>query len=271
MKMELDEQMGTALQAKKMGNTPSAGWDYNTLKILKRDLLNALNNPGYKAGLKRYAGEAQLKNAASRGFDDFDSMAPEQISKTLKDFDTEAERQIFRMGASRAIIDKLRKGNANRDRTENVFGSPEMQMKLRALFPSLKQYRDFQKSLVVEAKMADSRKAMQGNSTTAKQATEGMEAGVDPVEVVRGAHAGINMLSGRFGPALEYMARGKNRLSGITPPVAEQLLTIGMSKDPAAGNALARIALERAKLAAGVRSDVGQTLIGGGTAALTER
>jgi hypothetical protein len=271
IKMEIDDQMGAALQAKKMGNSAGAGWDYNTLKILKRDLLNAVNNPGYKSGLKRYAGEAQLKTAAARGFDDFDTMAPEQITKTLKEFDTEAERQIFRMGAARAIIDKLRTGNAHRDRTENVFGSPQMQMKLRALFPSQKQYREFQKSLVIEAKMADSRKALQGNSTTAKQATEGMEAGVDPIEVVRGAHAGLNVLGGRFGPAMEYLARGRNRLSGITPPVADELLRLGLSKDPTLANALAQSAVRRSMEVGGQRARVGNALIGGGAAASSPR
>lgn len=262
MKMELDDQMGAALRAKKMGNTPAAGWDYNTLKILKRDLLNAVNNPGYKSGLKRYAGEAQLKTAASRGFDDFDTMAPEEITKALREFDTEAERQIFRMGAARAIIDRVRKGNANRDRTENVFGSPEMQMKLKALFPSQKQFREFQKSLVVEAKMADSRKALQGNSTTAKQLTEGAEAGKTAGFIT----SGMNALSGRIAPVLDFVAQGYNRFSGLNPAVANELLRLGMSQNPAAGNALVRASIEQAARTPSQRAAISNALVAAGVA-----
>jgi hypothetical protein len=262
IKMELDEQMGAALQAKKMGNSGGAGWDYNTLKILKRDLLNAVNNPGYKSGLKRYAGEAQLKTAASRGFDDFDTMAPEEITKALREFDTEAERQIFRMGAARAIIDRVRKGNANRDRTENVFGSPEMQMKLKALFPSQKQFREFQKSLVIEAKMADSRKALQGNSTTAKQLTEGAEAG----KTASFLTSGLNALSGRVAPVLDFVAQGYNRFSGLTPGVANELLRLGMSQNPAAGNALVRASMEQAARTPAQRAALSSALVAAGVA-----
>lgn len=267
MKMELDDQIGMAARAEKMGNTPQAGWDKRTLTILKRDLLNAVDNPAYKSGLKRYAGEARLRSAAEEGRDSFSKMQPEEIAKRLKEFDTEAERQVYRMGASRAILEQIRKGNANRDRTENVFGSPEMQKKLRALIPSVKQYRDLQKSLVIEAKMADSRKALQGNSTTAKQLTEGAEAGKDAEAVIGAANALGSMVKGNFGPALQYAARGANRFSGITPPVADELLTLGLSKDPAMGNALAQSAILRARETAGQRARVGNALIGGGAAA----
>jgi hypothetical protein len=267
IKMELDEQMGAALQAKKMGNSGGAGWDYNTLKILKRDLLNAVNNPSYKSGLKRYAGEAQLKTAASRGFDDFDTMAPEEISKALREFDTEAERQIFRMGAARAVIDRIRKGNANRDRTDGVFSSPEMQMKLKAIFPSQKQYREFQKQLVIEAKMADSRKALQGNSTTAKQLTEGAEAGKNAGMVV----SAMNAASGRLAPALDLLAQGYNRFSGLSPKVADELLRLGLSQNPQAANALLQRSIEQASRTPGTRAAIGRSAISAGSSVGTQR
>jgi hypothetical protein len=268
MKMELDDQIGMAARAERMGNKPQAGWDKRTLTILKRDLLNAVDNPQYKSGLTRYAGEARLKSAAEEGRDSFSKLAPEEITKRLKEFDTEAERQVFRMGAARAIVDQVRKGNANRDRTENVFGSPEMQKKLKALLPSPRQYRELQRSLVIEAKMADSRKALQGNSTTAKQLTEGAEAGKDAEAVIGAANALGGLVKGNFGPALQYAARGANRFSGITPPVANELLRLGLSKDPAVGNALAQSAILRARETAGQRASVGSAVASGAAASM---
>jgi hypothetical protein len=267
MKMELDDQIGMAARAEKMGNTPQAGWDKRTLVILKNDLLNAVDNPAYKAGLKRYAGEARLKSAAENGLDDFNKLSPEEISKTIRSLETEAERQIYRMGAARAVVDRIRKGNANRDRTDGVFSSPEMQMKLKAIFPNQKQYREFQKQLVIEAKMADSRKALQGNSTTAKQLTEGAEAGKTAGMVV----SAMNAASGRLAPALDLLAQGYNRFSGLTPKVANELLRIGMSQNPAASNALLQKSIEQASRSPAARAAVGRGAIGAGSSAAVQR
>jgi hypothetical protein len=266
MKMELDDQIGMAARAEKMGNTPQAGWDKRTLVILKNDLLNAVDNPAYKAGLKRYAGEARLKSAAENGLDDFNKLSPEEIAKTIRSLDTEAERQIYRMGAARAIIDRVRKDNANRDRTDGVFSSPEMQMKLRAIFPSQKQYREFQKQLVIEAKMADSRKALQGNSTTAKQHAEGAEAGKTAGMVV----SAMNAASGRLAPALDLMAQGYNRFSGLTPKVANELLRIGMSQNPSSSNALLQTSIEQARRMPAQRAAAGRAAIGAGASGATQ-
>jgi hypothetical protein len=266
MKMELDEQMGVALQAKKMGNKPAAGWDYNTLKVLKRDLLNAVDNPGYKTGLKVYAGEAQLKNAAEEGFEGYRSMAPEEISKKLKELSTEAERQMFRAGAARAILTDIRRPAANRDRTSSVFASPETMMKLKALFPSQKQYREFQGQLVIENKMAKSRSALQGNSTTAKQLAEGSEAGKEAGFI----SSVINAASGKLAPMLDLAARGYNRFSGLSPPVAAEIMRHGMSRDPRMADPLVQSAIRRAMEVPAHRAAVSEAGIAGLNAPMLE-
>jgi hypothetical protein len=208
-----------------------------------------------------------LKSAAENGLDDFNKLSPEEISKTIRSLETEAERQIYRMGAARAVVDRIRKGNANRDRTDGVFSSPEMQMKLKAIFPNQKQYREFQKQLVIEAKMADSRKALQGNSTTAKQLTEGAEAGKTAGMVV----SAMNAASGRLAPALDLLAQGYNRFSGLTPKVANELLRIGMSQNPAASNALLQKSIEQASRSPAARAAVGRGAIGAGSSAAVQR
>lgn len=243
MKMELDDQIGMAVTAEKMGNKPQAGWDKGTLTILKRDLLNAVDNDTYKKGLKSYAGQAQLKRAAENGMDDFNKLSPEEIRATVRGFDSDAERIMYRMGAARAIIDKIRSGNAMRDRTEGVFSSPEMQLKLRAIVDNPKQFRELQKQLVIEAKMADSRKALQGNSTTARQLAEGEQAGKTAGTIM----SVMNASTGALRPILDLAARGYGTFTGLTPGVAGNLLKLGASQDPRAIEEMVRRSIEQAQ------------------------
>lgn len=243
MKMELDDQIGQSKRAEVMGQRPQAGWDTRTLTILKRDLLNAIDNNTYKAGLRLYASQAQLKNAAEDGFETFTKKAPEEITKALREFDSDLERQFFRMGAMRALVDKVRQGNANRDRTDGVFSSPEMQLKLEAIMPDRQALRAFQKQLVIEAKMADTRKAVQGNSTTAKQLAEGEQAGKDSQVVTSIANAAM----GGWQSKINALGQIGNRFTGLTPQTSGALLRLGMSKDPTLVDKLMQRSIERAR------------------------
>lgn len=242
LKVELDDQIGMSVKAEKMGNRPQAGMDTRTLTILKRDLMNAIDNPTYKNGLKQYASQGRLKNAAENGYDSFNTMQPEEIGRALAKLDNNVERDFFRLGAMRAIVERVREGNATRDRTDGVFSSPEMQMKLKAILPDQKSLREFQKQLVIEAKMADSRKALQNNSTTAKQLAEGGEAGKTANMITQA----MNAAGGSMQSGLNLLAQGYNRFTGMTPAVSSELLKLGMSRDPAAANELVRQGVERA-------------------------
>jgi hypothetical protein len=263
MKMELDDQIGMAMRAEKMGNKPQAGWDARTLTILRRDLLNAVDNDMYKAGLRRYAGQARMSDAAESGYDNFSRSQPEQIRAALRGMQTDVERDFYRLGAMRAVIERIRKANATSDRTENIFSSPEMQMKLRAIFPDQRRFREFQRSLVVEAKMADTRKAMQGNSTTVRQLAEGSDAG----KVSRGVTSVMNAMTGRLEPVMNMLATGYNAFSGMTPGVAAETLRLGMSRDPQVIQNLARAGMERAARIPQQRAGRAQRAIAGGSAA----
>lgn len=250
LKVELDDQIGMSVRAEKMGNRPQAGMDTRTLTILKRDLLNAIDNPTYKNGLKQYASQARLKNAAEDGYDSFNKMQPEELGSALGKLSNNVERDFFRLGAMRAIVERVRKGNANNDRTDGVFSSPEMQKKLKAVLPDEKARREFQKDLTIEAKMADSRKALQGNSTTAKQLAEGDQAGKNASMITQA----MNAAGGSLQSGLNLLAQGYNRFSGMTPRVSAEVLKLGMSRDPSAIAGLVRQGAERAALVPGKRA-----------------
>lgn len=264
LKVELDDAIGMSRRAEQMGNTPQAGMDTRTLTILKRDLLNAIDNPEYKAGLRQYANEARLRNAGEEGFEAFNKSAPEEIKAALRNMDSDPERRMYRLGAMRAIVDKIRAGNANRDRTDGVFSSPDMQMKLRAILPDRAAYREFQKQLVIEAKMADSRKALQGNSTTAKQLAEGDQAGKNATLIT----SLMNAAGGSMQSGLNLLAQGYNRFTGMTPRVAAETMRQGASRDPAAVNRLLMQSIEEAAQTPRDRALLARALLGGGTAPL---
>lgn len=248
MKLELDDQIGIAKRAQAMGNKPQAGWDYGTLVKLKKDLMSAIDNTTLKKGLEQYSGQARLLTAAEDGFEGFTKMAPEQIRQTLAGFANNVERDFFRMGAMRALVDRIRKGNVNRDRTDGVFSSPDINLKLRAIMPDEKSLRAFKRQLIIEAKMADSRKALQGNSTTARQLAEGDQAGKDSSLVTSAA----NVMTGGLQPVMQFIGQMGNRFTGMTPTTAGSILRMGMEKagdgkNAAMMNRLIERSLERAR------------------------
>ena len=80
----------------------------------------------------------------------------------------------------------------------------------------------------------------------------------------------MNAASGRLAPALDLVAQGYNRFSGLTPGVANELLRLGLSQNPAMGNALARQSLEQASRVPAMRAAAGRSAIGGGAAIATQ-
>jgi hypothetical protein len=221
-KMEIDKAIGEV----KRGQSNTAGWDVRTLAKMKGDLVDAIPNPQYKAALKAYSGDAALMNAAEDGLEQALKLPTEEIRKTLTKLGSDAEREMWRLGASRAIAGKVRQGNVMRDRTESIFGSPDMQLRLKDIFPDNASRRQFQKVLVLEAKMSDTRKAVQGNSTTAKQLTHADEAG----QAMRSAGASAKMATGRLEPVLHFLGRQVQRFSGMTPAVANAVVKAAMQK-----------------------------------------
>lgn len=266
LKLELDEAIGQAKRAERMGNTPTAGFDARTLTILKRDLLNAIPNREYKAALKQYASQAQVLNAAEEGFDDALKLPVEEVTKKLRSLGTEAERKMYRLGAARALAGRIRQGNVTRDRTESVFSSPDIQMRLKAIFPDRKSLREFQRRLVMEARMADSRKAVQGNSTTAKQLAQAEEAG----QPIRAVAAIGHAATGRLTPVLEYLSRQVQRFSGMTPEVANAVIRAAMEQGSFRNVAAWERAIARAEREPRFRAQLVERLLSGFGAGVTE-
>lgn len=223
LKVELDNQIGQARRAQAMGNDRTAGMDARTLRIMKNDLLAAIDNPQYRQALDNFAGESALANAAEDGFENALRMHTEEIAPMLRGM-TASEADMWRLGAARAIAREVRRGNVTRDRTENIFGSPDIQMRMEAIFPNNEARRQFQRMLVREARKSDLRKEVQGGSKTDRNLQTASEAGAP----MRAAVTATQMATGRLEPFLNALGRAANRFSGLTPGSANAILEMGM-------------------------------------------
>lgn len=221
-KMEIDH----AINQVKSGDANTANWDVRTLTKMKHDLLDAIDSPTYRQALKVSAGDNALRSAAKDGFDEALKLPTEDLARKMRSFKNDSERDMYRMGAARALATRIRRSNITHDRTENVFSSPDIQMRLRALFPSNRARREFQRDLILEARMADSRKAVQGGPTTAKQLAQGQEAAAP----VAAAGSLANAATGHIEPVLSMLGRTANRFSGLTPASSNAIIDAGLSR-----------------------------------------
>lgn len=262
IKVELDEQIKAARKAQQTGNKPTSGFDVGTLTRLKHQYVAAIDNPDYQTALKNFAGDSALKGAAEDGFENALKINTDELARSVRG-KTKGELDMWRLGASRALAQEIRRGNVTRDRTENVFSSPDMQIRMRAIFPDLASRREFQRNLILEAKMADTRKAVQSGPTTAKQLAQGDEAG----NPIAGVTATANAAMGRMEPFANWLARGKNRFSGITPPAANAIIDAAMSRGGSAVPKAFEKAVIEAKQAPAKRAAKTRSMLGGATAA----
>lgn len=246
---------------------PVANWNANDLTQLRREFSGLLDrhNGRFARANGQYADQAAIINAAEDGMENFKSVPIEQLAQRMAEHTQAgpAVAEAFRMGAGRSLIGDIMRGNRMRDRTENIFSSPEIAQRLEVIFPSRPQLRQFQRSLVLEAKMADTRKAVQGNSTTAKQLTQADEAG-QPMRMAVGA---AQAATGRLEPALNLLGRTAQRFSGITPATANAIISAAMERDPQRVRAALQAALRTAGNVPAARAQVAQELLAGSTSA----
>lgn len=247
VRMQIDKEIGKV----KRGQNAS-GWDMNDLMGLKREFSDLLEqaNPKLGKAIKSYADESALKNALEQGMEDFTKLAPEELAKKLagmkqtrkpspqlfgqqpttgqvQSMGLGSEAEMYRMGAARALVDMIRKGNATNDRTKSVFGSPDMQQRLKAIFPDGAERGRFLKVLQAERmKNRTNAKVMGGSMTDQNLQNAGeVMAPTEAISAVKDVATG-NVMK----PVLDVLGRTANRFSGMTPRVAEETLKIAMRK-----------------------------------------
>lgn len=230
VKMEIDNAIS---QLKRREETGLGNVQLRDLTILKKDLLGAIQNPAYKKALNQYAGDSAAVNAIDEGFENGLTMEPEAIETTLKGL-SQAEADLWRLGFARKIVNQLRDtGRAGTNRAEILY-SPKYLDRMRAAFKDSPTGKNFMQKLNMERRMSRTKAAAEGNSTTAQQLAEGMEAGVEAENIRQAADLGGKLARGDLiGALVSWVGRAKNLATGLRPEVADQIIRMLTSKDPA--------------------------------------
>ncbi len=257
VKMEIDREIG---RLKRGQQDAKANWTLRDLVQLKNEFKGHIerHNKAFGQALRQYGDESVLINAAEEGFEKAFREAPEAIRKTLAGMGR-GEQEMYRLGFARALVDRVRQGNVTRDRTENIFSTPDIELRLKSIFPEQKARREFQRRLVLEAKMADSRKAVQGNSTTAKQLTQAEEA----ANPVRATMAVGQAMTGRLAPVIDWMTRQAARFTGMTPEVANSVIRAAMEQGRFQNVAAWERAIARAEREPAFRAQLVERILAG--------
>lgn len=221
-KMEINREIGRL----KRGTPDSkANWDVRDLTVLNRELgalINRHNKPLGNA-LSKFSDESGLIRAVEDGLDDFKSLQPEELTRKMRGM-SKAEADLYRIGAARALVQDIRSGSAWNDRTKSIFASPEMNLKLKAIFPHTGERSRFMRVLDNERRKTRLRAKVTGGSQTDQNLINADESGTPAKAVLTAAQA----LTGRLQPALDMLSRAGNRFSGINPASANALLEIAM-------------------------------------------
>lgn len=180
-KRELDDQIGEALRK---GKNAKAGdlIEFKNMMVKEADE----SVPAYKEARDMFAGVKELESAIDMGRD-FLKISPRQMVKYFDGLG-ESEKQLFRLGAKDAIIDKLDATQLNSDAIKQMFGKGGSAEKLKKLFADDDSYQRFSKAMEREANFVMTRQAIQGNSSTLKQALDAGQSSrlMDAAEAVTG-------------------------------------------------------------------------------------
>lgn len=161
-KQELDDQIGAALRS---GENNKARDLIRLKNIMVEEADTAI--PEYKQARDLFAGGRQMEQAAELG-EQYFRLRPREVSDLTRTMGA-SEREMFKLGAKRAIQDKILDLNTNADQVRRLFGKNGDVMKLQSLFDDQASFDRFSSALEREANFAMTRRAAQGNSTTAKQ------------------------------------------------------------------------------------------------------
>ena len=129
-KQHLDSLIAAAIKNEDGGTA-------RALRMLNDDLKRVLDKQTdglYKRARDAYAGPAANEAALQAGRK-FMRQDPEEIQFTMRDFETETERTMFRLGAARAISDRI----GNRAVTQRVgkeLAAPKFVARINELFPN---------------------------------------------------------------------------------------------------------------------------------------
>lgn len=231
-KQELDDQIGVALRQGENNKV-------RDLVRLKNIMVDEADKaiPEYKEARNLFAGKAALENAAESG-QMFFKMKPGDMQNITKSMG-ESEKRMFKLGAKQAVLDKIDSMQTTADATKRLFGRGGDVKKLRSLFDTKEEFKQFSDTLKREADFTLTRRAAQANSTTAKQIADSGSAGQalnDAAQLISSPVGATNVLGKVLGGL--QAKKGTQAYTKALEDVGDILLTKGM--DPTKLQAMLR-------------------------------
>lgn len=161
-KQELDDQITSAIRK---GDNNKA----RTLINLRNQLVSEADRtiPTYKQARDLFAGKAELENAARYGEEIF-KMPAYQVKQLVEGLSA-SEKNMFVIGARRAILNNIDNAQVTSDLVKKLFGRNGDVQKLRSLMPSNDAFEKFRQSMKREAEFILTRNTALGNSMTIAQ------------------------------------------------------------------------------------------------------
>lgn len=242
VKMELDDAIGAAKRAGKNNQA-------RVLMGVKDQLVKAMDRSapkgtgGYKEARNTFSSLSDLTDALGEG-QKFLNRDSRLTAKQLAGM-TEGEREMFRLGASEALAQKINAAPDGAGIARRIFGNRETRAKLRAVFPDKQSFRKFEAMMLREAKTTATNQIVRGNSQTADKLAEVVDATASDVmrDLTRGDVPGAVARSA--GAAL-------NVAQGVTPKTAEKIADILTSTDPAVIDQIMQALARRSRSGAAV-------------------
>ena len=222
VKRALDDKIGAAIRAGEKDNA-------RVWQGLKRTLVDELDNrvPEYGIARSIYSDDAGMKSALEAGRE-FMREDAELIAANMQGM-SEAERQMFRMGAARALRDRILSRPDSADVYKAFFNKPLMREKIAAIFPDKKSFAKLQRAMLNEQRMFQTASGATGNSATARRLLGARDLATDPETAMDAATRGVKFAT--LNAARKYV---RSRLGPLAnESVRDQIAALLMEGDPA--------------------------------------
>lgn len=181
----------------------------------------------YGAAKAQFAQQSQLMDALKAGDELFSFKQYDELADAVAGMST-SERELFRIGASRAIKERLSTASDSRDVVKLVSGSKALRRALRLAFPDSASYRKFTTNLLMEAKAKGTKRYIKDISQTAVVQAE-REAASDFGEFVGTA---TDLATANGTGLVQRAASAIGQQLRLTPEVATEVARILTAKDP---------------------------------------
>lgn len=185
----------------------------------------------YRQARAAWSGPSQSRDAMQAGTDIF-KLRPEQIRDRLSGM-AEGDREFFRIGAARAIRDRIEATPDGADAVRRFFDTPRKREILAAAFPSEAAFKAFERAMQRETAMLRNARFVSPNTGSQTFSRQAEATDANPSAVMEAAGAMLQGQSPKNAILGTIAGRTAARVGGYTPGVANEIVDALMSTNPA--------------------------------------